>query len=69
MCGGNKLSEETKNKLSEETQSDKVYTTIHISSDLMEELRKLLPARKGALKKFIEEAIKEKLDKIEAEKK
>lgn len=55
--------------MSEETRSEKVYTTIHISSDLMKELRKLLPARKGALKKFIEEAIKEKLDKIEAEKK
>ena len=38
-----------------------------IPDNLEEELRRVVPARKGALSKFIEDAIREKLEKLEQE--
>jgi len=41
----------------------KVMIGVWISEDLNNSLRKILPAERGALSKFVEEAISEKLER------
>ncbi|MEM4620993.1 MAG: hypothetical protein QW607_12375 [Desulfurococcaceae archaeon] len=45
--------------------SKKVQLLIYISEELNEKLRKSIPMKKGELSKFVEQAIKEKLENME----